>query len=456
MSATRKNISFAQQIAIDRQGNDYVYGGNWDPYDRGVGTDCSGCVIDELDASLHGTAMGWRRNADGGGGSTEDFRPYSMGGSADPSNGPMGLVMVDHPNEFPADAAVRVAFHHGPGGGENSHTWCQVDGLQVETNGDNGTVLNDGVHFHDEVLSVYAVDGVNGYGANNWWYLPGPIVEDGTPVPTAPSPLPGSVGGSETSTDTLFADVSEFQCPVDDSYPYRVLTIRSNDGTYQDHHFAQNYAWCKAAADAGRLDAFIVYFYWHPNWLDGVNTMKAMVGEPHPKMIAMIDVERGENPDGDFSDALNATDDALVQWLGDPRRVIAYGNPGDLNSMWPNRREDQLVVASYGSNPDYPGKLAHQYTDGNGYGGGLPEGCSPFGHCDMNSADGFSPEQFAAACGIGGLFMALSPQQQEDMYNMVALIFQQVAGVIPGLELLPGSPTLMPADWPVSLKDVLK
>jgi hypothetical protein len=32
--------------------------------------------------------------------------------------------------------------------------------------------------------------------------------------------------------DSLFADVSEFQVPVDDSYPYQIFSFRSNDGTY--------------------------------------------------------------------------------------------------------------------------------------------------------------------------------------------------------------------------------
>jgi hypothetical protein len=188
MSVNRKNLSFAQQIVIDRHYNDYVYGGSWDPFDRDAGTDCSGCVIDELDASINGTAMQWSRTADGGGGSTEDFRPYSMGGNANPTNGPFGMIMVDDPSQFPADAAVLVAVHHGYGGGENSHTWCQVDQLKVETNGDLGTILFDGVNFTDPVRDVHLIDTPQQYGANNWWYLPGPIIEDGTPIPTGPSP----------------------------------------------------------------------------------------------------------------------------------------------------------------------------------------------------------------------------------------------------------------------------
>lgn len=69
--------------------------------------------------------------------------------------------------------------------------------------------------------------------------------------------------------------------------------------------------------------------------------------------------------------------------------------------MWRTKPSGiRLVVAAYGSNPDYPGKVAHQYTDGSGFGFGLPQGAPPFGNCDMNSADGLTPVQFAAACGI--------------------------------------------------------
>lgn len=205
--------------------------------------------------------------------------------------------------------------------------------------------------------------------------------------------------------DSLFADVSYFQAPVDDSYPYRIFSFRSNDGTFHDPNFASNYEWACAAADSGRLACFIVYFYWRPNWLDTVNTHQQMVeafGGPHPRMITMIDLESGGNPGGDQSDGINRTYEACAQWLGNPRRVIGYANRADFAAMWPTRPEGLRVIgAGYGANPNLPGQIAHQYTDGNGYGGGLAEGCAPFGNCDMNSADGLSPEQFAAACGIG-------------------------------------------------------
>jgi hypothetical protein len=204
-------------------------------------------------------------------------------------------------------------------------------------------------------------------------------------------------------TDTLYADVSEWQRPVDDSYPYRVIAIRSNDGTYRDKNWASNYAWCKRRCDENALVFFIVYFVWRQNWQQTVDTLKDLVGQPHPRMAVMIDVESWQGQIvGNQSDGLNKAYRAVADWLGDRRRVIAYGNRGDLNSLWPYKPVGlRIVLASYGSNPGYPGKIAHQYTNGEGYGGGLPEGCPPFGKCCMDSADGLTPEQYAAACGIG-------------------------------------------------------
>lgn len=409
MTATRKNVSFAQQIAIDRWHNGYNMGGCWDPFNRATPTDCSDCVGKECSAARSGTAMSWAREV-----STESWRPPAMGGTADPDDGPYGTIMVDNPSQFPANAAVLLAFHHGDGSAADSHTWCQVDKLKIETNGDDGTVLNDGVNFHDDVLDVHTIDGVNGqYGANNWWYVPGPIVEDGTPIPAAPSP-----GGPAVSTDTLFADVSEFQTPVNDSYPYSVLSIRVCDGTYQDGNFAQNYAWMRAALDSGKLTFGIVYTYVRPgSWQANAATVKQMIdanGGLHPRVALMLDVETGGNPAGDQSGAINSLHDALADYAGSPARIIGYGNVSDLNSMWPTKPPSiALIVAGYGANPTYPGKVAHQYTDGTGFGGGLPEGAPPWATCDMNSADGLDAAAFAAACGITTAAPTPPPDPQE-------------------------------------------
>ncbi|WP_375372723.1 MULTISPECIES: hypothetical protein [unclassified Mycolicibacterium] len=204
--------------------------------------------------------------------------------------------------------------------------------------------------------------------------------------------------------DTLFADVSEWQPVVDDSYPYPVLSIRVSDGTYSDHNFAANYAWMRSALDSGRLAFGIVYTYCRPNWLANANTVRSMIdanGGLHPRIALMLDVEQGGNPPGDGSDWINRLYGNLADYTGDRARIIGYGNVGDLNSMWRTKPSGiRHIIAAYGSNPDYPGKVAHQYTDGSGFSPGLPQGAPPFGSCDMNSADGLDPVQFAAACGI--------------------------------------------------------
>ena len=421
MPVRRKTVSFGQQIAIDRHNDFYVFGGNWDPFHRQTGTDCSGCVVDALDGSINGTAMEWTRH----GLSTEDWRPPSMGGNANPLNGPFGTVMVDNPSQFPADAAVLVALHHGPGGGANSHMWCQVDQLAIETHGpddspDGGTRLNsrNSEDFNDDVRDVHDTS-----FANNWWYLPGPIVEDGTPIPHQPSGLGPAPSGEPQ--DTLFADLSEFQCPLDDSYwaatytdantgpwNYDVISIRSNDGDHVDNNFAANYRAAVAAVESGKCKFFIVYYYFRAGG-DAVNNHMQLVkaqGGPHPKMVSMIDLESGGNPSSDVSNQVNSDYHALQQWLGDDRRVIGYANVNDERTMWQTKPAHvPMILAGYGSNPNDPSvfKIAHQYTDGTGFGGGLPEEAPPFGNCDMNSADGFSPSQLASALGVGDVPMAI-------------------------------------------------
>ena len=421
MPVHRKTIEFAKVIAYDRHNNDYVYGGNWDPMNKTVGTDCSGCVVDELDAGINGTAMEWTRH----GLSTESWRPPTMGGNANPQNGPFGTVMVDKPTQFPADAAVLCAFHHGPGGGANSHTWCELNPgtnyLKVETNGDDGTVLNDGTpNFNDQVLDVRDTS-----YANNWWYLPGPIVEDNTPLQHGPSGVAAPPAGEPQ--DTLFADVSEFQCPLNESYwaatyqdqntgpwHYQVISIRSNDG---------------------RAKLFIVYYYWRPGTAAVTNHMRMItnLGGPHPKMVSMIDLESGGNPSSDVSNQVNSDYVTLTKWLGSNQRVIGYANVGDERTMWQTQPSHiPMILAGYGTNPNDPNvyKIAHQYTDGQGYGNGLPEGAPPFGNCDMNSADGLSPSQLAAALGVSTPSAAPAPTPAAPAtppdYSILA--YEQLAG----------------------------
>jgi hypothetical protein len=233
----------------------------------------------------------------------------------------------------------------------------------------------------------------------------------------------------------LFADVSEYQVPVDDSYPYQVLSIRVCDGTYQDHNFAANYGWMRGALDSGRMTFGIVYTYVRPNWLDNAATVRSMIdagGGLHPRVALMLDVESGGNPAGDGSSWINALYWNLADYAGSPARIIGYANAFDFFNMWRVRPAGLRVIgAGYGSNPNLPGQVAHQYTDGAGYSPNLPQGAPPFGNCDMNSADGLTPLEFAAACGITtneGWLMALTDDEQAELLSKVRDIWDQLRG----------------------------
>lgn len=195
-------------------------------------------------------------------------------------------------------------------------------------------------------------------------------------------------------TDTVWADVSQFQTTVNDAYPHSVFAFRCNDGEYRDKAFAENYAWSARAADDGRLVAFIVYCVFEPG-VAWASTLMQAVGNPHPKLVVMIDVESwGGKIGGDHSHDINEGRDKLAAWLGDRRRVIGYGNVGDLDTLWKSKGDAKLIVAAYGSNPSYPGKIGHQYTSSGS--------CAPFGSpVDLNSADGVTPAEFADLVGVG-------------------------------------------------------
>jgi hypothetical protein len=193
--------------------------------------------------------------------------------------------------------------------------------------------------------------------------------------------------------NTLWSDISEFQVQVNDTYPYRFLSLRSNDGSYEDHHFTQNIAWCRAAIHAGRIWGFMVYYFYRPGF-NGAQLLMSRVGKPDPRLTVMIDVEGANGQvSGNQSGAINAQFNELAHWIGSPKRVVGYGNPSDLNGLWPQKPPGiRLVVADYGANPPYPGKFAHQYTDA--------ANTNPFGPSDLNSADGMSAVQLEAMFGF--------------------------------------------------------
>jgi hypothetical protein len=147
----------------------------------------------------------------------------------------------------------------------------------------------------------------------------------------------------------------------------------------------------------------MVYYFFRPG-VNGAHVLMSRCGAPDERMTVMIDVESaGGQVHGDQSSQVNSEHGQLAKWLGDPRRVVGYGNVTDLNALWPSKPKGmKLVVAAYGSNPPYPGKYAHQFTD--------HANTAPFGPSDLNSADGMSANDLLAMYGFTGTHPSPPPQ----------------------------------------------
>lgn len=203
---------------------------------------------------------------------------------------------------------------------------------------------------------------------------------------------------------TFACDISSWQRPVDDTYPHPWLIFRACDGTYRDPNFPANLNWAKANAGK-KLVGYTVYAVYEPG-VDILAVVKSMVGTPDPYLTVMIDVESWSGKiQGDHSADITAVYRAFAAWLGDERRVIVYGNQGDLANLYPHRPPaEHLIIAAYGSvKPNVPGQIGWQYSDGQSMypvPAGWPRATSPFGPADHNHFD-LDPAALAAELGVG-------------------------------------------------------
>ncbi|MDJ0006523.1 hypothetical protein [Gordonia alkanivorans] len=207
---------------------------------------------------------------------------------------------------------------------------------------------------------------------------------------------------------TFWADVSQFQRPVNDEYPHRVFSFRTNSGDQRDRNADANLDWALAALERGDLDIVIPYYFFRPGaancdlWREVVTRG----GKIDPRIVCMVDVESGAGssqgaiPNRDHSVEINDEVRRLREWLGGSR-VIGYYNPKADPALWQARGNLPLVVPHYGVQPGasyaYPNRFAHQYSDR------VP--CGPFGPCDANYTD-LSIPQLKTLFGIGGSTMA--------------------------------------------------
>ncbi|MHA4848759.1 hypothetical protein L1080_004325 [Rhodococcus sp. MSC1_016] len=181
---------------------------------------------------------------------------------------------------------------------------------------------------------------------------------------------------------TYWADVSQYQRVVDDTYPHRVFSFRTNSGDKLDTNAAANLAWGLRALDEGRIDVLIPYYFFRPGQAncDLWRQVVTVDGKIDPRIVCMVDVEGDRGTVyGDHSAELNAEVSRVQGWLGG-RRVIGYLNPMADPRLWLTRPGIPLVVPHYNSTPgqsyDFLNRFAHQYSD--------RVLCAPFGPCDAN------------------------------------------------------------------------
>jgi hypothetical protein len=198
----RSNVEFSKRVFLDRltcdngqplvqpadidagPGDLYEYGGCFDAFNFGTGADCSGCVGIVTAAALNGTAMQWQRYF-----STETF-----------PNGFHNFQQVSQQACINSKSPIKVMIMHG-GGGPNSHMACQIDGWDMESNGDFGVCTDPP-----------EITGLTSDYWNDWWISTDTISEDTTYRTPRTYPLGLDYAGGRIAGADLKAAGVAFVC----------------------------------------------------------------------------------------------------------------------------------------------------------------------------------------------------------------------------------------------------
>lgn len=169
MSIPAVNVAYLWQAVVNpRRGTKYVWGGSFNKSDPAIGTDCSGAVSACLGALADGANMTYARQ----------FWTGTFMGAQPGSTGPYGgvsetadLACVASPKDAPADAAMIIAIAQ-TAQADTSHMICQVGGVTIECGGSSN-------NFHTS-LSDPSCSKITDPMFNQWFYLPGPTVDEPT------------------------------------------------------------------------------------------------------------------------------------------------------------------------------------------------------------------------------------------------------------------------------------
>jgi hypothetical protein len=167
----RSNVEFAKRVFLDRlttdaqpllqpanidegPGDEYDYAGVGDSGNFGVGFDCSG-----LDGVVLAIAIFGPRYFAGTG--------YTRLFSTETFPGPLpGFRRTTQADLLAGDYPIKVCIGHY-GGGPDSHMACQIDGWDMESNGDFGVCTEPP-----------QITGIGSSYWNDWWVWDGQITED--------------------------------------------------------------------------------------------------------------------------------------------------------------------------------------------------------------------------------------------------------------------------------------
>ncbi len=399
MPLLRSNVEFAKRVFIDRlttdqqgllqpdpgnidegPGDEYEYGGAYDPFNLGVGADCSGSAGIFIGAAMQGPAfMKWGRQF-----STETF-----------PGGFSGFRKTTKDDLVNGHYAIKVCIMHG-GGGPDSHMNCSIDGVVMESNGDHGTCT----------LGHGAIPQGDNYW-NDWWVYDDGIANNTTYRTPMSYPQGVDYAGGAISGADLAAAGKSFVCRyVSDGgagLPGKLL----RPGEFQDllaHKIAVVFNWETTATmmlggqAQGVTDAH-----------QALNYIMSLGGVPagyKPVIYFSADFDASPDQQGAINDYLKGAGTVLGGW----QYVGIYGG------FWPLSRALDADVCKYawqteawsGSNVD--SRVHIMQRNGLGFQtiGGI--------QCDINEAhnDDFGQFNPTAAPPPGG-----DPPMAEDTANLI-------------------------------------
>lgn len=211
----------------------------------------------------------------------------------------------------------------------------------------------------------------------------GPITATFSPSATFES---DPVGATDV---TLWADVSKYQLPVNNSYAHPFLSYKASQSTTEiDQNCHPNTVWGDHNSGPGlRMVGHQGYLVWYPGNEAAQARLFSTAVLAGPYFAWMLDVESWSGSiTGDHSVQLVQLAEAMADLFGAQRGEV-YGNQGDLDTIFPTRPHWLKVhKARYSATPPSQPFDSWQYSDGgpDPVPAGYPRSSAPFGPCDHN------------------------------------------------------------------------